>query len=124
MKTCFVGIIACILMPLSSFAKDSVWGLANNDKIALSFLEHRFADDRAAEVKLITGDWLLTGLVKDHDGYTKPAPITLTGPKATFKGTISIDFSTSKVALKGKLTLDGTPFDLNETMAFKELEGL
>lgn len=126
MKICFVGIIASLLMLVSSFAKDSVWVLGNNQKVAINVFEHRVgADKRAAEITLIIGSWFLSGQVKDSgQGYANPAPVTLKTKDATFKGTISVDFSKNKVTLKGKLTLIGQPFDLNETMSVKELRGL
>jgi hypothetical protein len=126
MKTYLIGIIVGILMAVSSFAKDSVWVLGNNNKVAINIFEHRVGSDkRAAEVTLIMGSWLLTGKVKDNgQGYVNPAPVTLTTKSGNFKGTISVDFSKSKVTLKGTLTLDGEPFTLNEVIPCKELQGI
>jgi hypothetical protein len=126
MKTSIIVILVGMLISVSAFAKDSVWLLGNDDKVAVNILEHRVgSDDRAAEITLIMGSWLLTGQVKDTgQGYTNPAPVTLTTKNGTFKGTISIDFEKTKVTLKGKLTLDDEPFTLNELIPCKELQGI
>src|ERR1051326_3625901 len=126
MKTSIIAILVGMLMSVSSFAKDSVWALGNNNKVAINIFEHRVgADKRGAEITLIMCSWFLNGQVKDTgQGYTNPAPVTLTTKSGTFKGTISIDFSKAKVTLKGKLTLDGEPFTLNEVIPCKELQGI
>ena len=126
MKICAVGLLACLLLPVSSFAKDSVWAVGHSNKIAISLFEHRTgAETRAADVTLITGGWSMNGSVKDTgEGYAKPAPITLKTKGGSFKGTISIDFDKNKVILKGTLTLSGEHFQLDENISFKELEGI
>ncbi|MEY2508272.1 MAG: hypothetical protein QOH01_2601 [Verrucomicrobiota bacterium] len=126
MKICAIGLLACLLLPVSSFAKDSVWVVGNSNKIAISLFEHRTgAQGRAADVTLITGGWSMNGSVKDTgEGYTKPTPITLKTNGGGFKGTISIDFENHKVMLKGTLTLSGEGFQLNEKISFKELQGI
>lgn len=126
MKICALAVLACLLVPVSAFAKDSVWAVGHSNKIALSLFEHRTgAETRAADVTLITGGWSMNGAVKDTgQGYTKPAPITLKTNGGGFKGTISIDFENNKVMLKGTLTLAGEHFQLNEKISFKELPGI
>jgi len=126
MKTSIIAILVGMLMAASAFAKDSVWILGNNNKVAINVFEHRVgADQRAAEVTLIMGSWFLNGQLKDRgQGYANPAPITLTTKSGSFKGTISVDFSTNKVTLKGTLTLDGEPIPLNEVISCKELKGI
>jgi hypothetical protein len=126
MKICAIGLLACLLLPVSCFAKDSVWVVGNSNKIAISLFEHRTgADTRAADVTLIMGGWTMTGAVKDTgEGYAKPAPITLKTNGGGFKGTISIDYENHKVMLKGTLTLSGQGFQLNEKISLKELQGI
>jgi hypothetical protein len=126
MRIFLLGIIAGLLIPVSSYAKDSVWILGNNNKVAINVFEHRVgAEHRAAEVTLIMGSWFLNGQLKDSgQGYANPTPINLTTKSGSFKGTISVDFAKNKVTLKGTLTLDGEPIPLNEVIPCKELKGI
>lgn len=126
MKTYALGLLASLLLVVSSLAKDSVWAVGHSNKIAISLFEHRTGvETRAADVTLITGGWTMTGAVKDTgEGYAKPTPITLKTNGGGFKGTINIDFNNNKVMLKGTLTLSGEHFQLNEKFSFTELEGI
>jgi hypothetical protein len=115
---------------LCSFAnaKDSLWGLGDNGKIAISFFEHRSdASGRVIDVTLIIGGWLLTGSIKEpDDGRVEGRPISLAGKNASFEGTINVGFGdeTSEIKLKGKLTLGPNVIALDESIHCKTMVGL
>ena len=106
-------------------ARDSVCLLGDDGKIAVSVFEHRAgAGDRATEVTLIFGGYVLRGQLKNANS----GPITLRdvnpGPNAySFSGRISIDYPTSRITLKGRLKTppgnDG--IDLDASFEGKEL---
>ena len=141
MKNCIIGsLFAASLLASGVYAKDSTWMLGDDKIVALNLLEHRVgAGDRATEIALIEGAWILTGQLKEGaNGYPHPAKITLKATNASFTGTIDLDYGSSKssrkgsvrapnegtVKLKGKLELQGTTIDLNQTIPYHILDGV
>ena len=130
MKSLLVGIIAAATIFSPAFAKDSLWGLGYDSKVALNLFEHRAGGtSREADITLIMGSWFLSGKVVDSgNGYPNPGAITLTGRngslRGVFRGTIRLDFTGKKMRLKGTLTLGPASFILDETIRYRELNGL
>jgi hypothetical protein len=116
-----------LLCPLAN-GKDTLWGLGDNNRIAISFFEHRSdAPSRVIDVTLIAGGWFLAGTVKEpSDGRIEDRPISLTAKGARFEGTISVQFGgdASEVKLKGRFTLKGNPVMLDESIRCKTMVGL
>lgn len=107
-----------------AMAKDSLWLLCDNSSYALNVFEHRSngGDGRVTDLVFLFGGHTLQGSLKD----TESGPLFLAqkaGNKtlSSIRGTISIDFTTQKVNLKGKFRLQGDTLTLNETLLCKEL---
>ena len=128
MKRIAPSLALCLFLCSLANAKDSLWGLGDNGRIAISFLEHRAgASLRVIDVTLIVGGWLLAGSVKEpSDGHVEDRPISLAAKNATFEGTFNVEFGgdTNKIKLKGKLTLRGSAFILDESIDCKTMIGL
>ena len=128
MKRIVASLFLCLFLSAVSNAKDSLWGLGDNSKIAISFLEHRAGDSpRVIDVTLIVGGWLLVGSVKEpSDGRIEKRPMSLIAKDASFEGTFSVQFrgETSEVKLKGKLALGSNVVSLDETIQCKTMVGL
>lgn len=111
-----------------SDAKDSLWGLGDNGRIAINFLEHRSeATSRVIDVTLILGNWFVAGRIREpNDARVEDTPISLSAKNASFEGTISVKFGSDKseVKLKGKLTLGPSAFTLDESVDCKTIAGL
>lgn len=120
-------VLSLFLSPIAR-ARDSLWGLGDNGRMAISFFEHRSgASSRVIDVTLIVGGWFLAGGVKEpSDGDVEDRAISLTAKEATFKGGISVQFGgdASDVKLKGKLTLGGNAVMLDESIHCKTMAGL
>jgi hypothetical protein len=128
MKRIVVTIAVNLFLCCFANAKDSLWGLGDNGKIAINLFEHRSSgSSRLIDVTLIMGGWFLAGSVKEpSDGHVEDRPIRLAAKNASFEGTISVKFGedTSEIKLKGKLTLGHSPFALDESIDCKMMVGL
>ncbi len=98
-------VLLCLFTAAAAPARDSLCLFGDDGKIAVAVFEHRIgAGDRATEITLIYGGYVLRGRLKDVDA----GPVTLKdvtpGPNAySFSGRISIDFATRRITLKGRL---------------------
>ena len=129
MKSPLAVLLAASLLLLSAVpaqARDSVCLLGDDGKIAVSTFEHRAGgSNRATDVTLIFGGHILRGLLKDVNS----GPIAMkefgSGPNGySFSGTISVDYPTRRITLKGKLQTppDKGGIDLDASFEGKELQ--
>jgi hypothetical protein len=114
--------VAAVCIP-NARAADSKWLLCDDGSLAVNSLEHRAADGASREtgLKLMLGDHLVMGALKNVDSG-KVRMKSPTVESDSFVGTIAIDYAKNKMTVKGKLTLNGTAFDLNAALACKELQ--
>ena len=127
MKVIIAATALSLCLVIFSLGKDSFWGLGDDGKIAISFLDYRSgASSRVLDVTLIMGDSLLIGSLKEPIGNINDQPLKLAGKNGTFKGRLSIDWTDDKKPLKlsGQLILFGNSYRLDETIHYKEMTGL
>jgi hypothetical protein len=109
----------------AAFARDSEWLLADDGNLTITTYEHRAgAATRETDVTLIIGAYFLKGTLHD----VNEGPIKLVSnikSPYTFNGTISIDYRTGQITLKGKLDFASRadPINLNILFQGKELAG-
>jgi hypothetical protein len=117
-------IIVGLLSALAAEARahDEEWLLCDDGAVALSVYEHRAgADTRETDLRLLVGPRLFGGKLKEASaGRVKLLGV---GDQGSFEGTIRVDFARSKVALKGRLTLDTGTFKLDSKLDCRELTG-
>jgi hypothetical protein len=128
MKRIVVTIAVNLFLCCFANAKDSLWSLGDNGKTAINLFEHRSSGStRVIDVTLIMGGWFLAGSVEEpSDGHVEDRPVSLAAKNASFEGTITVKFGddTTKIKLKGKLTLGPSAFTLDETIDCKTMAGL
>jgi hypothetical protein len=127
-----------ILSSLFSFwalpcqAKDSLWLLCDNGKMALNLHEHRAGLGRAISFSLLFGGYTLTGdLINANQSIdqktsevTDYGKVVLRGnPKypSNFKGEIAVNYTKEVVSLNGVLNLQGERFNIKYQLQCKEL---
>ena len=110
---------------MPSTRHDSTWLLGDDEKIAITTLEHRAADGdgRETDVTLIIGANFLQGEL--HDVDAGPIKLKEGDPSGyTFTGNISINYDNDRIKLKGTLTFfPGDSVNLDTEFVCKVLPG-
>jgi hypothetical protein len=124
------NIVSFLTLPCQ--AKDSLWLLCDNGKMALNLHEHRAGLGRAISFSLLFGGYTLTGdLINANQSIdqktsevTDYGKVVLRGnPKypSNFKGEIAVNYTKEVVSLNGVLNLQGERFNIKYQLQCKEL---
>jgi len=117
------GLIALFIVSafvLGAQAADSTWLLCDNGVIAVSSVEHRAGDgfNRMTSLSLILGGNIFGGELRGADA----GKVSLSGKNNDgFTGTVSIDYSTNRLMLKGILNMSNSAFNIDSELQCKEM---